>query len=342
MIRVAVANEYNLRRNVGKYREGRYARHLLFGVQRLEPPEFEVEFVGESLQGALNRKPIRFAATLLRAAWAARPADVVYATFTYGGLLAGFLHRAVGRPRRVVTVVHGLPYLLRSRPRVFAWLFRGHSLAFLSPSDFASVRDALPPTQDAFWIPWGPSAEWAQWVAGVDSARLRPAEAVDLPYAFAIGKSKRDWLALAEAQQRAGFPLVVVAGTDCPVVSSGRVRVHQPAPGAREALTLEEVKALYRDATVVVLPLVEDESLTGSTALGVALASRSVVVMTATRAMAGFAEPYGEWVRLVPPGDVDAMAAAIERGLLEGRPTETPELPTAERFEEAILRVLRG
>ncbi|GIG29356.1 glycosyltransferase [Cellulomonas marina] len=348
MIKVAVANEYNLRDNVPRFHEGRYARHLLFGVQRLVGPEFAVRFVGERLPGRLGAdRRLRALATNLRALAACLPgpgrADVVYATHTWTAVLPGLVKRLTGRPRRLVTIVHGLPGSVRSRPGLFGQVFGAHdALVFLSPTDLAAVRPGLRPGQDAFLAPWGPSEEWGHVDADVSSAHLRPSGAPDEPFVFAIGKSKRDWATLAAAQRLAGFPLVVVAGPRCEVEPSPRVAVHQPSPGTGEALPLDEVLALYRDARVLVLPLVEDPSLNGSTALVEALASGSRVVMTATRAMAGFADLYPGWVLTAPPGDAAALADAITRALTEPLPAPRPVLPTAERFEAKVLAVLTG
>ncbi|WP_164983923.1 glycosyltransferase family 4 protein [Cellulomonas endophytica] len=343
MIRVAVANEYNLRDNVGRFREGRYARHLLFGVQELTPPGFGARFVGESLPGWFHdKRAARVLVTNLRGLVSG--ADVVYSTYTYGALLPGLVRRLVPR-RRVVTLVHGLPGALRERPGLFARVFAGHdALAFLSPRDLEAVGPALRPDQDAFWVPWGASQDFlGDGAAGTDISHLLPPAARDgRPFAFAIGKSKRDWDTLVAAQRAEGFPLVVVADRSCPVQPSDSVAVHVPAAGAKEAVSLDEVRALYRCATVLVLPLVEDESLNGLTALGEALGSGSVVVMTSTRAMGPFAPLYPGWVVPVPPQDGPAMGTAIAKALVGPLPQERPALPTAERFERLVLGVLAG
>ncbi|SDQ66953.1 glycosyltransferase [Quadrisphaera sp. DSM 44207] len=338
MIEVVVANEYDLRDNVERFRAGRYARHLLFGVQRLQPPGFRARLVGESLPGVLNRRPIRFLVTNVRAAWAGQRADVVYSTFTYGAVLAGLVRTVTRRPRRVVTVLHGLPRLLARHPRLFRLLYGGHdALAFLSPTDLDAVRAHLPARQQATWVPWGPSQAWAEAVGARSGAASGGA-----PFALAVGRSKRDWDTLRRAHEHGGFPLVVVAGADCPLQDGPRLAVHKPAAGQREALPLADLTALYREASVVVLPLVEDTSLNGLTALGEALASRSTVVMTRTPAMRGVAAQHGQWVVLVPPQDPAALAGAVARALAAGPPDAELALPTAERFEAVVLGLIRG
>jgi hypothetical protein len=343
--RVLVANEYNLQDKLLLFAEGAYARHLLFGTQRLVAPEFRARFVGdmvgwsERYRGKFKQRFLLTNLRTLRHAWGA---DVVFSTFTYGAVLYGLMRRVWRRGPRLVTVVHGLPVLLR-RPRVFAAVYGGHDvLAFLSPADLAAVGTALPARVRAEWVPWGPSKEWLGQADDVPIDHLLPPAARDRGFALALGRSKRDWDTLAEAQRRAGFPLVVVAASDCAVRDSESVRVHRSAPKHREAISLAEVLSLYRHASVLLLPLVEDPSLNGLTALGEALASGHVVVMTDTAAMGPFAREFPGWVVPVPLGDADALATAVEGALAGPAPAQRPQTPTAERFEEFLLAALHG
>ena len=338
MSRVVVANEYDLARNVGRYRRGEYARHLLFGVQSLEDAGWDVRFVGEGGPRPLRRRAVRTLLTNLRALVAGLRADVVYATWNDGALLAGAARALVGRPRRVVTVVHGVAPLLLRFPRLFALLYRGHdALLFLSPSHHARLAPALRAEQTAVWTSWGPGDSWVD-----DDAATEPPTG-GLPeggFALVVGKSKRDWDTLLVARALRPFPLVVLGGTDCPVEPGDGVVVHRPGGGGGEALTLPQLRALYRAAGVAVLPLLEDHSLNGSTALGEALASGTPVVMSSTEAMRGFADQYAGWVTGVPPGDPRALADAVHDALSSGPATTPPEVPSAEAFEAALHGVV--
>jgi glycosyltransferase involved in cell wall biosynthesis len=292
----------------------------------------------ERYRGKLKQRFLLTNLRTLRHAWGA---DVVFSTFTYGAVLYGLLRRVVRRGPRLVTVVHGLPPLLR-RPGVFAAVYGGHDvLAFLSPADLAAVRPALPARVRAAWVPWGPSEEWLGRSEDVPIEHLLPPAALGRGFALALGRSKRDWETLAEAQRRAGFPLVVVAASDCPVLDSDAVRVHRSRPEQREAISLAEVLSLYRHASVLLLPLVEDPSLNGLTALGEALASGHVVVMSDTTAMGPFAREYPGWVVPVPVGDADALAQAVEEALAGPPSADRLQMPTAERFEDFLLAALR-
>lgn len=331
--RVVVANEYDLERNISRHREGSYARHLLFGVQTLQPPQWSVRFVGESRPGPLGSGRPRILMTNLRGLLVGGRGDVVYATSTFSAVLAGVARALVGRPGRLVTIVHGVPGGLLRSPRAFALLFRGHdALLFLSPSLHTRLAPALHPRQQALFAPWGPSTQWLGDPAAVPTARGG--------FALVVGKSKRDWATLIEAHRLRPFPLVVLGGPDCPVQTGPSVTVHAPRPGQREALSLEQVRELYRTASVVVLPLVEDHSLNGLTALGEALASGAPTVMTATSVMSGFADVHAGWITAVGVGDAPDLADAVHAALHSGPPAGAPDLPTAEAFEALLHGVL--
>lgn len=337
-----MANEYDLARNLVRHREGRYARHLLFGVQALQDAGWTVQLVGEGGAAPLRRRAVRTVLTMLRALVAGLRADAVYATWNDGALLAGACRALTGRPRRVVTVVHGVPDVLLRRPRLFALLYRGHdALLFLSPAHHARLAPALRRGQHAEFVPWGPGEDWVRGLDGGDPAPALTGGRTAGAWALVVGKSKRDWATLVAAQARRPFPLVVVGGADCPVVAGQEVVVHRSGPGG-EALPLADLQRLYRAAGVLVLPLVEDHSLVGLTALGEALASGTPVVMSATAAMQGWAEHYPGWVTVVPVGDAAALADAVHAAIAGGRDLPPVAPPGAERFESALLAVLRG
>lgn len=334
--RIVVANEYDLARNVERYQRGEYARHLLFGVQSLPGQGWSVRLAGEGgRHQVLRRRALRTALTNLRALVLGLRADVVYATFNDGALLCGLARRLLGRPRRVVTIIHGVPPLLLRYPRLFAVLYGGHdALLFLSPTHHARLAPALPASQLALWTPWGPGSEWRRAAVG-EAGELTARQG----YALVIGKSKRDWSTLMAAQDLARFPLVVVGGADCPLPPRDDVVVYRPAEG-REALALRQVQDLYRAAGCVVLPLVEDDSLNGLTSLGEALASGAPTVLTGTRAMRGFADVYAGRLTVVPPGDAQALADAVVGALMRPPATLTPGAPTAEAFERVLHDIL--
>ncbi|SOB81142.1 Glycosyltransferase involved in cell wall bisynthesis [Sphingomonas guangdongensis] len=145
---------------------------------------------------------------------------------------------------------------------------------------------------------------------GVDTDYYRSAEGSTEPLVASAGTSNRDYETLVRA----------LAGTDLHT----RIAAHSTWVGAAAAIGVpvpdhvevracsgyDDLRALYRRARVVVVPTRDVPYAAGFAVIAEALATGTPVIATAGRVLSDFIED-GVTGLLVPPGDVDAMRAAI-------------------------------
>ena len=151
---------------------------------------------------------------------------------------------------------------------------------------------------------------------GVDTRFWSPVEAPPSVEVLAIGNDgHRDWEALVRAAPGIPAPIRILTR-------------HRPPPGLPPNVSWEdadwytqvrsdaEIRELYRSATAVVVPVRDVPQPSGQSVTLQAMACGRPVVLTRSRGLwAPETLHDGENVVLVPPGDAEALAAAV-RGLL--------------------------
>lgn len=132
-------------------------------------------------------------------------------------------------------------------------------------------------------------------------------------YIFAIGHDhSRDYELLLEACRGIDMPLVL--RTNLPVRVPDDMRARVEVIGTR--ISFREVRALYRQARLVAVPLRETDNAGGVTAALEAMAMAKPMVCTDTATTRDFVS-HGEQALITPPGDAPAMRTAIERLLAD-------------------------
>ena len=306
-------------------RSGEGPREFLFGAVELErqghavthhelDPGAPVGGLARRLvdrQAGLRRLPPHASAAVLSGARRLLPelrgADVVVATTTgtavalaawrwarrletpLVGIVAGLLNDPWGRTRRATT----LPLLRRMHSMLYG-PGEAPGLAALEPGLAGRVHVNRFGVDTAFWSPGGATTR------GV----------------LAIGNDgHRDGATLVEAAPRIDAEVTVLTHHPAPSALPANVR-WQPADWHRRLLSDSEVRDAYRAAAVVVVPVKDVPQPSGQSVTLQASACGRPVVLTRTR---GLWDPDGlrdgDNVLLVPPGDPDALAAAVRRVL---------------------------
>jgi hypothetical protein len=229
-------------------------------------------------------------------------------TTTTGLSLAACLAKRRGRlAAPLVCLAMGI--VADTRPtlerHICKWLLRASTLATLSEAEAGFLRERLGDGADVANIGFGIDAGF--WTQGAQP----PGPA----YALAVGNDlQRDWPTLVAAW-RSDFPLLrIVTRRKLPPLPAN---VEQLA-GSLDAPALDDaaLRALYRGASCVIVPLYETIQPSGQSVALQAMACGAPVVLTRTRGLWDAARMAdGETCRLVPPGDPGALAAAVA-GLL--------------------------
>lgn len=264
-------------------------------------------------QAGLERLPPHLSAAVLRGTRALLPelrgADVVVATTTATamalatwrrahvlgtplvGIVAGLLNRPWGTLRRRTTLS-----LLRSLDATLYGPGEAPGLLALDPRLEERVHVNPFGVDTAFWSPGGAAA------GGV----------------LAIGNDgHRDWETLVRAASRIDAEIRVLTRHPRPAGLPANVRWEE-ADWYRRLLSDADVRDAYRAAAAVVVPVKDVPQPSGQSVTLQASACGRPVVLTRTR---GLWDPDGlrdgENVLLVPPGDADALSAAVGRVLTE-------------------------
>ncbi len=172
---------------------------------------------------------------------------------------------------------------------------------------------------------------------GVDTAFWRPEGADDRRLVVAAGREHRDYATLAAACASLDCQVAVAAGSPHSPEATWRAPAVWPAGFTVRQVAHRELRDLYAQAAVVVVPLLETDFQAGVTTLLEAMAMGKAVVVSATRGQRDVVR-HRENGLLVPPGDAVALRRAIAE-LLE-RPDERRRLGSAaRRYVEANFSV---
>lgn len=150
---------------------------------------------------------------------------------------------------------------------------------------------------------------------GVDVDFWRPADVQEERLVLAVGREHRDYRTMAAALGDVAVDVFVTGSS----AHSSRAVCAEPEKWphnfATGQLSYTELRALYRRASIVIVPILPTDYQAGVTALFEAMAMGKAVVVTRTE---GLADSVSDGVDalLVPPGDPRSMRAAVVR-LLE-------------------------
>lgn len=163
----------------------------------------------------------------------------------------------------------------------------------------------------------------------VDQRFFSPQGAAAEALVVSAGQHRRDYATLVAAAGRLGVPTQIAASSPW-MADAGPLGVALPENvTVRRRLDRQALRALYDRAAIVVVPLEEGlEFAAGVNAVLEGMAMRKPVVVTATPGISDYVDD-GENAVVVPGGDPDALAAAIE-GLL-GDPRRADSLAAAGR-----------
>ncbi|MDQ2686919.1 MAG: glycosyltransferase family 4 protein [Armatimonadota bacterium] len=149
---------------------------------------------------------------------------------------------------------------------------------------------------------------------GVDQQFFRPSagEGAQGDYLLAVGRENRDYQTLVKAARRAGLPLTIVASS---LWSRHGVGLDPDAlpPNVtlrRDFVSYPELRTLYENARLVVVPLAPCDYAAGVNGVLEAMAMGKASVVTQTNGLAEYVQD-GVTNRTVPPGDVEALADAL-------------------------------
>ncbi len=263
-------------------------------------------------------------------------ADVVYCTGEDIGIPLALLASVRRRSMAV-----GIYFLAPQRPRA---KFLGRAALRLLPNTFAATGTEAKLTFLEGWLKDSVN-ELVLAHEQTDTTFFRPADvagatnpAATRVHIASCGLEQRDYVKLSKALGRLNRDGIEVTAGVCAVSPnfSDRTRVEIPEtlPTGMEMRHYEfdELRDLYRTATVTVIPLLENEYSAGLTTMLEAIACGSPVIMTRTEGLASdFIDQ--DLIVGIPPGDDEALADAIKMVIKE--PDEHRE--RAERARNWVL-----
>ncbi len=267
---------------------------------------------------ALRRLPIQVALAL--EAWRRRHEfDVVLSwTERVGFSLAALLALT---PRRRVGHIAVFTWPVGASGS--SWLRRGaKNVAFPALARFGIDRLAVPSSRQRELVVerWGfPAEAILPAKTPVDTCFWSPREGAG-DMICSVGREMRDYETLIEALRDLGIPCHIasgasfrnpVSGTDDPRASNVAGR-ELPAGVTAGRKSITELRELYARARFVVIPLMPTNTDNGATSTLEAMAMGRAVITSATEGNTEILEDGVNCV-LVPPRDVDALRAAIER-----------------------------
>jgi glycosyltransferase involved in cell wall biosynthesis len=136
---------------------------------------------------------------------------------------------------------------------------------------------------------------------------ITEAEETESPFILAVGSAFRDYPLLFEAVQRLGLRTIVVSGSRTLAGIEIPANVETPF-GVKKP----EIIALLQRARLVVLPLVEDGLVAGTTALVEALGMGCPLIVSDRPGVEDYIQD-GETGLLVKPRSLEQLTAAIDR-----------------------------
>lgn len=188
--------------------------------------------------------------------------------------------------------------------RITGVLRRFAAVVCLSETQAAYLRDE---------VGMPPSRVHRVW-DNVDQRFFRPGagDPAQGEYLLAVGRENRDYPTLVEAAGRAGLPLTVVASSLWSRRGVGLDPDRLPAHVTlrRGFVSFAELRTLYENARLVVVPLSPCDYAAGVNGVLEAMAMGKASVVTRTRGLDDYVQD-GRSSRLVPPGDAEALAGAL-------------------------------
>ena len=266
------------------------------------------------LQAGAGRLPPHLSATVLaqtrRLLPALGSADVIVATTT-GTAVALAAWRSLGRLRRpLVGIVAGLVNRPWSRARRVTTLplLRAMHAVLYGDGELAQSLALHPSLADRVHVNR----------FGVDSGWWTPETSTRAEGVLAIGNDgNRDWTTLLNAAGSIDAPVRVFTRHEAPGKLPDNV-TWRAADWHRALLSDDDVRRLYREAAVVVVPVRDVPQPSGQSVTLQAMACGRPVVLTRTRGLwAPASLDDGEQVVLVPPADPAALAVAVSELLVE-------------------------
>jgi len=322
-----------------------------FGVRHSLEPAFVPTAADRALDRALRRTVALGGgyggdfASVLASRGAANAADVVLSTVDTVGIPAALLGQARVLRRPLVYVSIGLLERIRQlRNEAARRSYRraiGRSAAVIAygHAEAEALREWLGDETPVRFVPFG-----------VDTEYFRPTDETPDVDVLSVGNDpRRDYALLASVARRLPDRRFDV------VASREQVRALAGAAAnvtAASDVPFPEMRARFARARVVALPVRDNLYSGATTTLLQAMAMGKPVVVSRTAAIAdGYGFEDGVDCRLVPPGDEEAFAAAVER--LLGSPVEAAALGTRareaavqrlgwERYVDALAAVLAG
>ena len=323
----------SIKRATYLFRAGRHARledigeaptEFLYGYPQLKAAGWQVDLLEDAdigmapplapLAGLVNKAarflgnlPIGMAVPLFQRRTRARlpQAGAIVATTNGMGLALG-IGRLLGLVRvPVILLAMGLVPTSAGRwaRLVFGSITRQLELVAISRSEQAFLQ-RLWPSRPVRYLPFGVDQRF--WYPA-------PREAPEDGYALAIGNdANRDWTTLVAAWSPDLPPLKIVTALPVPA-GPGNVEVIR-GDWRTSILTDAAIRALYRRASVVLVPVRQTIQPAGQSSCLQAMACGKAVIMTANDGLWDREIMMdGENVVLVPPSDPTALAAAVRR-----------------------------
>lgn len=267
------------------------------------------------LQAGRGRLPPHASATVLGQTHELLPvlrqADVVVATTT-GTAIALAAWRRAGRLRvPLVGIVAGLrnrPWSRARRTTTLPLLRQMHAVLY-GPGELDDLLALDPRLRERVHVDrFGVDTRF--WCPGGDAAAARGS-------VLAIGNDgSRDWPTLVAAVEGLDVPVRILTAHTPPRSLPSNV-TWEPADWHRQLLSDVAVRDAYRQAAVVVVPVRDVPQPSGQSVTLQAMACGRSVVLSETRGLWDEELARADVLRLVPPGDVDALAAALSRLLAD-------------------------
>lgn len=151
---------------------------------------------------------------------------------------------------------------------------------------------------------------------GVDTTFWAPSGDDVSPLVVSAGREHRDYATLAEAVAGLAADVFVADGSSHSPAARTRVPTMWPANVERGSLPPDRMRALYRRAAVVVVPVVETDFPAGITVIAEAMSMGKAVVVTGTTGLADAVADPDAFIT-VPVGDPEPMRLAIQQLLEE-------------------------
>ncbi len=249
--------------------------------------------------GRSARMSIQHAAAGVRAAGGA---DVVFSDGEHLGIPLGIALQTLGPARPHVMLGHHLT--TRSKPQMLRWL-RHMGITRVLVHSRTQLKIAI--EQLGFGVD---GAAFVPYFADASFWRPQPVDARSI--IVSAGREHRDYATLAAAVDGLADQVVIAAGSLYSPDAECRLPKVMPANISVGMRSPRELRTLYAQAAVVVVPLISNDFQAGVTTILEAMAMAKPVIVTATEGQRDIVV-QGETGVLVPAGDPAALRAEIAR-----------------------------